>query len=494
MSKKRKNPFMVQILKNLELRSRQTSKKRKRPDDIHESKHNLDAPPTKKMKFEKHSRIKTQFGRATDQKIHESKHNLDAPPTKKMKFEKPLNRKQIVNELKNHHAYKGRSSWNKTDLTQYLEYLNSNPNALGNLNLNHNVNDKTEISKDEFIKIPLFKLQSIYNFGTGETNRDGMYRTMQKEWKSERERQRERQHEVDKLLEPIISKFFIVKTDGKLCIKSHVNADTDKVLVFHDLDSNNSSAIRQFANQNKLLFSTVHDYHFSISGVGLMCDQSQVMDVLREEENKRRDEEMIKQAALQAKNDEEEMRRQDALRAKEDEEWKKMIEKYALLREGKNEAHHMVFGEWIIKEDFGYGDKDEYYLYFNKQNTDVYGSFLIGPIKGQLKVQRPAGFSYLNRKLHFDWRGRETGENVLQGGNETGEIVFSEYGTLAEGILHSDYGDFEFHALKISDDVMVNASESDFDYDVEEMYEQERVSRWGTKKYSCERARRTGGI
>eukprot|EP01083_Nonionella_stella_P185562 676959_1 len=444
MSKKRKNPFMVQILKNLELRSRQTSKKRKRPDDI-----------------------------------HESKHNLDAPPTKKMKFEKPLNRKQIVNELKNLHAYKGRSSWNKTDLTQYLEYLNSNPNALGNLNLNHNVNDKTEISKDEFIKIPLFQLQRIYNFGTGETDRDRMYRTMQKEWKS----QRERQHEVDKLLEPIISKFFIVKTDGKLCIKSHVNADTDKVLVFHDLDLNNSSAIRQFANQNKLLFSTVrdYDYHFSISGVGLMCDQSQVMDVLREEENKRRDEEMIKQAALQAKNDEEEMRRQDALRAKEDEEWKKMIEKYALLREGKNEAHHMVFGEWIIKEDFGYGDKDEYYLYFNKQNTDVYGSFLIGPIKGQLKVQRPAGFSYLNRKLHFDWRGREIGENVLQcGENKTGEIMFSECGTLtlAEGVLHSDYGDFEFHALKISDDVMVIASQSDFDYDEREEYEHERRSRW----------------
>eukprot|EP01083_Nonionella_stella_P079211 217144_1 len=79
MSKKRKNPFMVQILKNLELRSRQTSKKRKRPDDIHESKHNLDAPPTKKMKFEKRKR---------PDDIHESKHNLDAPPTKKMKFEK----------------------------------------------------------------------------------------------------------------------------------------------------------------------------------------------------------------------------------------------------------------------------------------------------------------------------------------------------------------------------------------------------------------------
>eukprot|EP01083_Nonionella_stella_P307739 1082851_1 len=136
-----------------------------------------------------------------------------------MKFEKPLNRKQIVNELKNHHAYKGRSSWNKTDLTQYLQCLNFNRNN----NVNQNIKlyyDKTEITKDEFIKIPLFQLQRIYIFGTGETDRDRMYRTMQKEWKSERERQRERQHEVDKLLEPIISKFFIVKTDGKLCIKS----------------------------------------------------------------------------------------------------------------------------------------------------------------------------------------------------------------------------------------------------------------------------------
>eukprot|EP01083_Nonionella_stella_P244839 851697_1 len=132
MSKKRKNPFMAQILKNVERRSRP---KRKRPDEF------------------------------------ESKHNSEAPPTKKMKFEKPLNRKQIVKELKSRHAYKGRSSWNKTDLTQYLQCLNFNRNN----NVNQNTKfyyDKTEITKDEFIKIPLFQLQRIYNFGTGETDRD----------------------------------------------------------------------------------------------------------------------------------------------------------------------------------------------------------------------------------------------------------------------------------------------------------------------------------
>eukprot|EP01083_Nonionella_stella_P244838 851696_1 len=460
MSKKRKNPFMAQILKNVERRSRP---KRKRPDEF------------------------------------ESKHNSEAPPTKKMKFEKPLNRKQIVKELKSRHAYKGRSSWNKTDLTQYLQYLNLDLHV----NPNHNVNDETEIPKDEFIKMPLFKLQSIYNFGTAETDRDGMYRTMQKYWKSQRERQRKRQQEIDKLLEPIISKFFIVKTNGTLCVKSHVNADTEKVLVFRDLKMGDADAIREFTNQNKLFFHCFTS--IMIGGVGLMRDRSSVMDVLRDEESKRRDEELRKLDALralsQAKEDEE-MRKQDALRAlsraKEDEEWKKTIEKYALLRDGKNDipknksiydygAHHIVFGEWIIKEDFGYGDKDEYYLYFNPPKhdehslvhflgDDVYGSFLIARIEGKLKVQRPRGSnaSYLNRKLQFDCRGRDIGTNELQRGDNTGEIMFSECGTLAEGVLFG----FEFHALKISDDVLVTASQSDFDYDVEQLYEQERKSRW----------------
>eukprot|EP01083_Nonionella_stella_P079214 217155_1 len=518
-SKKAKNDTWVKLLQGRAARrqrilqqrdAQRWSKKRKCPD---ESKRNDDhEPPSKKMRLEKPlkgapsaypMKLKKPLGDMTVSELcleirkrDENPHRTFERRLKKADLESILfdlirlspsqihqmSREQTVYELKTHHVYEGRSMWSTTDLRQYLEYINSDVNSLENIHHNMsllNVDNEPKMTKDEFIKIPLFKLQSMYNFKASDTNRNQMYGKLKRKWTN----QRKRQQEVDKLLEPIINKFFIIQEDGTLCAKSHINADTDRVLLFRDLSRRDRKSIHQFSSENGLFSRDGYPAHKII----VVGDRTQVNAVVDKLEEKTRNEEI---------------RKQEELRAKANEKWNKMIQDNVLLRDEDND--NAIFGEWKIKEDFGYGDKDGYYLYFNQSGNQrgfrlIYGSFLIGPIEGKLRIPQPVGgppsyARYWDRKLHFDWRGRETGENVLQGGNETGEIVFSEYGTLAEGILHSDYGDFEFHALKISDDVMVNASESDFDYDVEEMYEQERVSRWGTKKYSCERARRTGGI
>eukprot|EP01083_Nonionella_stella_P027751 76455_1 len=427
------------------------SKKRKRCAD--DSKHDeVKPPPTKRMRLEKPinkmtvSELKKEI-KKRDKKQKTSK--IKKAELKSILFDQTrltpseihaLNKKQIIDQLKGHNVARGRCSWKKNDLAQYLEYIDSDPNALDNLRNSDDKEYETEITHDEWVKMPLFKLHCVYRFKTTETNRDAMYRKMQKTWQSVREWKKQK----DKLLEPISNKFLKQNDDN--------DDDDDRVLVFHNLHSGDRMTIHQFAEKHQLFSTSVGGGEHRIIGVGRECDRSEVSNVLRREQRKI----------------------WDTLRAQQDDEWNKVIQRNTVLKETQKEDEANVYGEWRINDS-------DWYLYLNGSNTDnnVYGSFLIGPIEGKLVIKMNEMSCDMNRKWCFNWRGRETGENVLQiGGNKTGEIEFSESGTAVEGVLHSDYGDFTFHALKISDQVSKRASKYDFDYDEEEMYNQERVGRW----------------
>eukprot|EP01084_Bolivina_argentea_P188887 325007_1 len=155
------------------------------------------------------------------------------------------------------------------------------------------------------------------------------------------------------------------------------------------------------------------------------------------------------------------------------ERWNKLMQKHRLLKESMipelNKEYELVSGEWVMKEE-------KQYLYINHCDDGYYGSFLIGPIEGKMKLEL-GGIGDDGIEFSFDWRGRETGENVIQiGGNKSGSITFTD--CEADGILKSDLGNFTFNAFRVSSDVNMRASKHDFDYNEAELYEQERTSRW----------------
>eukprot|EP01084_Bolivina_argentea_P272802 464560_1 len=103
-----------------------------------------------------------------------------------------LKKGEVINELNSLDERRGDSEWRKKDLCDYLKYIHSNPECIDDIdsyieNDIPKIENKYDIPKNEFMKIPLFKLQKIYDYDIHERNHDKMYETLQskQEWNSE---------------------------------------------------------------------------------------------------------------------------------------------------------------------------------------------------------------------------------------------------------------------------------------------------------------------
>ena len=261
--------------------------------------------------------------------------------------------------------------------------------------------------------------------------------------------QKEEMEREQRVLSEIKVTFFDQK-DGKLIPKPS-SETMDKVVVQY-LRTSDRICVHQFAEKHGLLSESSGSTSVSNRFIAVGRDQIQMNNAVRPYLDKLYRE----------------------VREQNDTKWEGMKEKNKKLRERGNARG--IYGEWVMNENFGYGNKDRYYLYFNQRDGGIFGSFLIGPIEGKLRLLS----HNLKRKCKFEWRGQETGEGEIQiGDGKAGEIKFGDKGTTLKGVLRSDYGDFEFDAIKISDEIKKRATRYDFEYDEEEAHEEARCNRWG---------------
>merc|ERR1712228_897896 len=195
-----------------------------------------------------------------------------------------LKKNEIVNELKRCDKYKGMSSWNRSDLADYLKHIYSNLNAFDGVNNQYGADRNHKISKEELHRMPLFKIHQIFGIESKQTNRNKIYKLLQKRWEAQRK----------------------YKEEPKA--KKMTARDIENVMIQ-----------RRVAEE----------------------DMMQKNKFLKERE-----------------------RNKSAM------EWN-------------------ICGEWKIDKDtnYGYRNNGRYYLDFNERDDCIFGSFLIGPLEGKMRLK-----------------------------------------------------------------------------------------------------------
>lgn len=116
---------------------------------------------------------------------------------------------------------------------------------------------------------------------------------------------------------------------------------------------------------------------------------------------------------------------------------------------------------------------------------NAYGKFDLQILEGVVKFYwggpKSVRQAWRGKPRKFTWRGRETGEGVIQydDASHQGAITFTS-ASECHGIWVSDYGNFEFTGVKIGTQSSTTVEECEDEYDTYtgEAYEYARVNRW----------------
>ncbi|KAH6888425.1 hypothetical protein B0T10DRAFT_54163 [Thelonectria olida] len=112
----------------------------------------------------------------------------------------------------------------------------------------------------------------------------------------------------------------------------------------------------------------------------------------------------------------------------------------------------------------------------------LWGKFDLGVVEGVLRMENPPKRPSTT-PAYFTWRGREDEGQSFYGENHRGWIKFLPTGGI-EGYV--DYQGISFTGRRdpeVSDYIRPNTVESEWDNYTEDLYEYERVSRWGGSRY-----------
>ena len=388
-----------------------------------------------------------------------------------------MDKLELQNEFKIRSQFKGLSKWDRDELIHYLKYKNRSIHDFGRFHSveNYHNQEKEEkhykqlfsqtpqLTKDEFDKIPLFKLQDYFRFNRSETSKNKIY----KQYCQEHQRKAEEKAKDDEFFGPIINHFFqngdLSKPKKYLTSSNSSNSNDNsgnesKFVLYHDLASWDRSKIHRFAEENGLVTVSMgqDDEHFKkVIGVGRESDRSELWSYVSKESRKLSQK---RQNKLDA-GWEEIVKKNNDIKTK-------LIENNSNINDNKGTIKNWkIDGDWEMREYFGYRDRTAcffggsskaYLKLFKRRNMKkekhIHGSFKIEGIEGSIKIKNIGNIiNEKNRKFTISWRARDSGTSEIILGKKTGTIEFDDYGTKLKCCMISDaFGSDEFSALRVT--------------------------------------------